>query len=369
MQFTVLQENLHKGLSIVGRAINQRSPLPVLSNILIKTDKGRIKVTASDLQITISSWIGAKVDEPGEITVPAKVLTDFTNQLSEEKIEMTLDGGTLKVNTEKANANLTTIPASEFPDLELSEEGNKITLKSEELVKAIQQVQFAAAADESRPVLTGIYLRAEGNTLIIACTDGYRMAEYRLKLGAEVNEPVKCVIPAKAFSDIVKSFAPKSDDIELIINSENNAVVVRVEDHEAQLRMIEGEYPDYEAVLPKEFNTEVRVSRSELLRAIRLANVFSKDIGNSVKIVASEEGIEAKSQPSESGSNVSKVNGEVEGEDIEITFNAKYLLDFLSNIDESELIFKALDPLKPGLFNIADNKNYFFLAMPMKANW
>jgi DNA polymerase-3 subunit beta len=369
MQFTVLQENFQKGLALVGRAVNTRSPLPVLANILIKTDKGRIKVTSSDLQITISSWIGAKVDQPGEITVPAKILIDFVNQLSDEKIELILDGSNLKVTTDKAKATLTTIPASEFPNLELPEDGDKLTIKSSELVKAISQVQFASAVDESRPVLTGIYLKAEGETLVIACTDGYRMAEYKLKLSVNVPTEVKCVIPAKAFSDIVKSFAPKSENIELIINTDKNAVVVRAEDSEAQLRMIEGQYPDYEAVLPKEFTSEVHVSKTELLNAIKLTSIFARDIGNSVKLSANENGIEAKSQPSETGSNLSKINGELEGDPIEITFNAKYLLDFLSNIDETEIIFKASDPLKPGLFNIKDQDNYFFLAMPMKANW
>lgn len=369
MQFTVLQQNFQKGLAIVSRAINNRSPLPVLSNILVKTEKGRIKITASDLQITISSWIGAKVDSDGEITVPAKILTDFVNQLSDEKIELLLDGGTLKVNTEKAKANLTTIPATDFPNLELPEAGNKFTLKSAELVKAISQVQFASAVDESRPVLTGIYLKAEKDILVIACTDGYRMAEYRLKLPETVSSAVSCVIPARAFADIVKSFAPKSESIEIVINNDKNAVVVRAEDSEAQLRMIEGKYPDYEAVLPKEFTTEIHVSKNELLNAIKLASIFARDIGNSVKISAVDNNIEAKSQPSEAGSNLSKINGELTGDNIEITFNAKYLLDFLGSIDETEIIFKASDPLKPGLFNIAGQDNYFFLAMPMKANW
>jgi DNA polymerase-3 subunit beta len=369
MQFTVLQENFQKGLSVVSRAVNQRSPLPVLSNLLIKTDKGRIKVTASDLQITISSWIGAKVDVPGEITVPAKILIDFVNQLSDEKIEMTLDGANLKVITEKAKANFATIPASEFPNLELPEDGNKLSVKSSEILKAIQQVQFASATDESRPVLTGIYLRAEKDVLVIACTDGYRMAEYKLKLAKEVESAVKCVIPARAFADIIKSFVTKSEEIEITINTEKNAVVVRAEDSEAQLRMIEGQYPDYESVLPKEFTTEIRVSKTEILNAIKLASVFAKDIGNSVKISASGESIEAKSQPSETGSDLSKINGELTGDNIEITFNAKYLLDFLNSIDESEIIFKASDSLKPGLFNIVGQDNYFFLAMPMKANW
>ncbi len=369
MQFTVLQENFQRGLAVVSRAVNSRSPLPVLSNLLIKTDKGRIKVTASDLQITISSWIGAKVDAPGEITVPAKILIDFVNQLSDEKIEITLDGANLKVTTEKAKANLMTIPATEFPNLELPEDGNKLSIKSSEILKAIQQVQFASATDESRPVLTGIYLKAEKDILVIACTDGYRMAEYKLKLSKKVDTPVKCVIPARAFSDIVKSFAPKSENIEITINSEKNAVVVRAEDSEAQLRMIEGQYPDYESVLPKEFTTEILVSRAELLNAIKLTSIFARDIGNSVKISANEDSIEARSQPSEAGSNLSKINGELTGDNIEITFNAKYLLDFLNNIDEAEIIFKASDSLKPGLFNIVGQDNYFFLAMPMKANW
>lgn len=369
MQFTVLQNNLHNGLNIVSRAVNPRAAMPILSNILLKADKGQLKLTASDLQITISAWVGAKVDSSGEITVPARLLIDFVNQLSDEKINMNLDGSSLLVNTEKADATFSCIPANEFPDLELSESGIKVTLKADVAAKAIQEVQFAAATDDSRPVLAGIYCRLNKDNLILACTDGYRMAEYKMDVSLDLKEEVKCIIPAKALSDIVKAFSAKAETIDLIINSESNIVTVKVEDMEAQLRMIDGEYPDYEAIIPDDFETEVRVARSELLNGIRLASVFAKDSGNSIKILAGEKGLEVKSQPSETGSNSTKLTGEIDGEDIEIAFNAKYLLDFLSNIEESEIIFKALDPLKPGLFKVSGQDNYFFLAMPMKANW
>lgn len=369
MNFTVLRDKFQKALQTVGRAVNSRSPLPVLSNVLIKTEKGRIKVTASDLQINISSWIGAKVDEDGEITVPAKVLTEFVNQVTGEKIEANLEGAVLKVQTEKAKASFSGIPATEFPQIDVYSDGVKLKMKSTYLIDAVSHIQFAAAVDESRPILTGIYFKLEQGELILAGTDGYRMAEYKMKVDADSKEDVTCVVPAKALSDIIKSFGASSEELEILINKERNVFVIKGEDLEAQLRMLDGEYPDYEAVVPTEFTGEIKIEKSELLSGIKLASIFTREAGNSVKIVANSDGVETKSQPTEAGSNMTKLNAEYEGEDIEITFNAKYLLDFLTNIEDSELTFKLSGPLKPGLFKIADKENYFFLAMPMKASW
>lgn len=369
MNFTVLRDKFQKALHTVGRAVNTRSPLPVLSNVLIKTEKGRIKVTASDLQINISSWIGAKVDEEGEITIPAKVLTEFVNQLTDEKLDASLEGSILKVKTDKAKASFSGIPATEFPQIDVYTDGVSVRIKSTYLIDAVSHIQFATAVDESRPILTGIYFRLENEELVLAGTDGYRMAEYRMKVDTDAKEIIQCVVPAKALTDIIKSFGAVSEEIEILINKERNVFIVKGEDLEAQLRMLDGEYPDYQAVIPAEFTGEIKVQKSELLSGIKLASIFTRESGNSVKIVANGDGVETKSQPTEAGSNVTKLNAEYEGDDIEITFNAKYLIDFLSNIEDSEITFKVSGPLKPGLFKIADKDNYFFLAMPMKANW
>lgn len=388
MKFTVIRENLSNALNVVSKAVNQRSPLPILSNILIKTEKGMVQLFASDLQMSISARVGAKIDEPGEITVPAKILIEFVNQVNSDKIDFSLSGSVLKLSTDKVNAKLTGIPASEFPVMDRPDKGYEVTLPSELFSKAIQKIQYVVAVDEGRPVLTGIYFKITKNELVIAGTDGYRMAEYSMglqssPLGIKEDEVVSCVVPAKAFSENIKAFAGKSSDITFTIFSENNVVTLKADDYEAQIRLIDGEYPDYISVVPSDFTTTVTIDSNEFSNGIKLASIFARDIGNMIKLVIKDGAIESISQPSESGSNVTKMSADLEGEDISIAFNAKYLLDFVSNQNSSgEIIFKTSDPLKPVLFSINGEENYFVdgkkvpgfkryfhLIMPMKSSW
>ncbi|PIR42778.1 DNA polymerase III subunit beta [candidate division WWE3 bacterium CG_4_9_14_0_2_um_filter_35_11] len=388
MKFTVIRENLSNALNVVSKAVNQRSPLPILSNILIKTEKGMIQLFASDLQMSISASVGAKIDEPGEITVPAKIFIEFVNQVNSDKIDFSLSGAVLKLSTDKVNATLSGIPASEFPVMDRPKKGYEVTLPSDLFSKAIQKVQYVVAIDEGRPVLTGIYFKITKNELVIAGTDGYRMAEYSFGLqnapfGIKEDEVVSCVVPAKAFSENIKAFAGKSNDMTFAIYPENNVVTLKVDDYVAQIRMIDGEYPDYLSVVPSEFSTSIVIDSSEFSNGIKLASIFARDIGNMIKLVIKDGVIESISQPSESGSNITKMSADVEGEDIAIAFNAKYLLDFVSNQSSSgDIIFKTSDPLKPVLFSVNTEENYFaegkkingfkryfHLIMPMKSSW
>lgn len=388
MRFTVIRENLSNALNVVSKAVNQRSPLPILSNILIKTEKGMIQLFASDLQMSISANVGAKIDEPGEITVPAKILIEFVNQVNSDKIDFSLNGAILKLSTDKANATLAGIPASEFPIMDNPSQGYEVTLPSDIFLKAIQKVQYVVAIDEGRPVLTGIYCKITKNELVIAGTDGYRMAEYSFGLqnsllGIKEDEIVSCVVPAKALFENIKAFAGKSNEITFAIYPENNVVTLKVDDYIAQIRMIDGEYPDYLSVVPSDFSTTVVIDSSEFSNGIKLASIFARDVGNMIKLVISDGFIESISQPSEAGSNITKMSAEVEGDDISIAFNAKYLLDFVnSQTLSSDIIFKSSDPLKPVLFSIEGEENYFFegkkvsgfkkyfhLIMPMKSSW
>jgi len=370
MKFTVIRSNFLKGLSIVSKAVNSRSALPILSNVLIRTEKGGIKLIASDLQITISVWIGAKIDKDGEAAVPAKVLMEYVNQVSGDKLDGETEGASLHLRSDKSKATFAGINSADFPDVEISDSSNALQLEldSAEFDKAIRLVGFSTAVDEGRPVLTGIYFKVSENTLTLAGTDGFRMAEYKMKLDKEYDE-VKCIVPAKSLLETVKSFSVTSDKIQLSIDSEHNVVGIKASDMQASLRMIEGEYPAYSAVVPSEFTTIMSISAIEFSAGVKLANVFARDTGNMFKISLEGNNIKIYSQPSEAGNNSSELKGEVEGADIEIAFNAKYLLDFFTNVSANEIRFYSTESLKPGLFRVDELENYFYLVMPMKANW
>src|SRR3990167_1457592 len=208
MKFTVIRSNFLKGLSIVSKAVNSRSALPILSHVLIRTEKGGIKLIASDLQITISVWIGAKIDKDGEAAVPAKVLMEYVNQVSTDKLDGEMEGASLHLKSDKSKATFAGTNSSDFPDVEISDssDGVKLDLHSAEFDKAIHLVGFATAVDEGRPVLTGIYFEVIEDTLTLAGTDGFRMAEYKMKLNKKYKE-VKCIVPAKSLLETVKSFS------------------------------------------------------------------------------------------------------------------------------------------------------------------
>lgn len=369
MNFIILRENANKALAIVQKAVNARSPLPILGNVLISAEKGRITFTTSNLNMTISVAVGGKVDVEGAITVPAKLFFDFVSQLTDEKFEATLDGTTVRVASQKVKAEFHGVPASEFPKLEPLEKPFSVTLPSAVLSEALQKIQYVVASDESRPVLTGVYMKLAKNVLTLAGTDGFRMAECTLKLPVTVEKEMKCVIPAKALADIVKSFSVESETLDVAIDETRNSVVVKTDDMEAFIRMIEGQYPDYAAIVPADHASEITVEKDEFSSAVKLANVFAKDLGNMVKIVAKSDGVTVLSQPTESGSNAITMNAKLDGDELEIAFNARYLLEFLQNTENATIHFQATESTKPGMFRIKGKDNYFYLVMPMKANW
>lgn len=369
MKFTVKQQNLSKSLSILNKAVNQRTSLPLLSNVLIKTEKGRLKLMSSDLLTTISVWIGAKIDEQGEYTIPAKVLTEFVTQIKDDTIDFSLEGSSFKAVTSKAKSNFSGMPASDFPTIEADDSSKSITVKSSKFLDALSKVAFAIATDESRPVLTGIYVRIVEGRLILAGTDGFRMAEHKLDVENLDSAEFSCIVPGKYFYEIAKSFCANSEDLKISLNETRNVLLISVEDMQAQIRLIEGNYPDYEAIIPDEFTTDVILPSSELSGALKLASVFAKEGGNMVKLSILGSDVEIISQPTESGSNTTNLSAEAKGEDVQIAFNAKYLLDFTNNIGDEEVCIKILESLKPGMFRITSNPDYFYIVMPMRANW
>jgi DNA polymerase III subunit beta len=283
MKISLLKENFYKGVAIASKAVSNKASIPSLSNILIKTEDNQLKLTASDLFVTISVWISAKVEESGATTVPAKLLNSFLSQITEEKIDCHLDADNFNVKTGKVNSTFSTISAEQFPAIEGFDTEEVISIKSEDLLRAMQSLQFVPASTESRPVLTGILFNMSGKVLTLAVTDGFRMAEYKINLEKSVSKEYSFILPARSTIEIIKSFGAESEIIDMSPISSKNAVAFKVEHMEAQLRLIEGEFPNYKAILPSEFATKVIVAKEEIFNAIKLASIFAKDYDNMVK--------------------------------------------------------------------------------------
>ena len=363
MRVSCLQENLSRGLNIVGRAVSPRSTLPVLGNILLATDEGRLKLAATNLEIGISCWIGAKVEDDGAVTVPSRLLGEFVNQLPAERIDMDLSVRTLMLNLKCAryDTNIKGIDASEFPIIPTSDGADAIRIEAETLRKMINQVVFAAATDESRPTLTGVNARFNGNRLTLAATDGFRLAVRGTELATTVPEKTEVIIPARALSELSRiiGLLPKAEGeaqmVEITIASARNQILFHLPDVDMVSQLIDANFPNYEAIIPKSFATRTIIDTQATLRALRVANLFARDSSNIVRfqMTPGHDGAPASltmtATSAESGDNLANLDAIIEGPESEIAFNGRYMLDVLNVIGEPQIALETTRASAPGV--------------------
>jgi DNA polymerase-3 subunit beta len=377
MNISCLQENLSKGLSIVGRAVAARSTLPQTSHILIATDNGRLKLAATNLEIAITSWIGAKVEEEGAITVPARLLGDFVNSLPNDRIEMSLAprARQLRIVCARNEATVAGMDASDFPPIPAIREGISLTLDPLSLRTGINQVEFAAAGDDTRPVLTGIHLLREGRNLTLAAADGFRLAVHTLSLEQEASERSEVIIPARAMREVNRLLADEEEPIEMTINSSRSQVLFRLKNVELVAQLIQGTFPNYSQLIPKEHTCRAVVDVAEFLRETRIAAIFARDGSGIIRIqVTPGEDLSPgkliiSARAEELGDNRGEIDASVEGEAAKIAFNSRYLQDVLQVLDCSQVALETSGPSSPGVLQPVGQDNYVHVVMPMFVQW
>jgi len=372
MKVSCLQENLAKGLSIVGRAVATRSTLPVLSNVLLATDQSRLKLSATNLEMGVNCWIGAKVEEEGTTTIPARLLSDFVNSLPPEPITMELNvrSQTLTLRCTRYEANIKGIDAQEFPLILTLSENNTINLDVATLRHMIELVAFSAATDESRPVLTGVLANLSESTLTMAAADGFRLSVARASLDQGMPQPITVIIPARALQELARISAEEQEPIQMTISPNRNQVFFHMTDIDVVSQLVEGTFPDYEAIIPKASNTRTVVNTAEFLKAVQIASFFSRD-SNIVKLLIeapNESGggqVTISGTSAELGDNVSQLDAEVEGESTKIAFNAKYLVDVLGVIDAAQVSLETTGSSSPGVIKPVGAQDFVHVIMPM----
>ncbi len=373
MHVSCLQENLAKGLAIVGRAVASRSTLPVLGNILIQTDGARLKLAATNLELGISCWIGAKVEEEGAITVPARLLMDFVNSLPPDRIDMELvtRTQTLHLKCFRYEANIKGIDASEFPIIPTAQADGDISLDQETLRQMISQVTFAAATDESRPILTGVLVKIEGNQLTLAAADGFRLSVRTAELEKPVPAPINVIIPARALNELARVSADEENPIQVHITEQRNQVLFHLSSVDLVSQLIEGNFPDYKAIIPKSSATRTTVDTKAFLNAAKITSLFARDAANVARVQA-QPGSElspgvmmVRATSAEMGDNVAQLDATVEGQPIEIAFNVKYLVEVLSVMDTPEITAETTSASSPGVFKPVGRSDYIHVVMPM----
>ena len=379
MRVSVLQENLAKGLSIVGRAVASRSTLPVLNNILLETDNSQLRLSAMDMEIAVNCWVGAMIEDEGQITVPARLLSDFVNSLPNDRIDMELQTRTQTLHLHCAHyeANIKGIDASEFPIIPSYQgdlETPSVEVEPEKLRHMIDQVAFAASRDDSRPTFTGVFTRLEGDKLTMVATDGFRLAVRSTMLEEPSAASVGVIIPARALRELSRIISAvdlgQEDGVEIIFTEARNQVMFHLPGVDLVSQLIEANFPDYKKIIPNSYNTRAVLDTGELLNAMKVANLFAKDAAGSVKVTMTpgEPGkviLDATSP--ELGNNVSEIDAMIEGEAMTATFNARYMIDVLSVIDTPQVAFEIISATRPGVFRPvgAGEEEYVHVIMPM----
>lgn len=366
MKATLLRTNLNQGLSTVGRVAATRGQLPVLANVLVEARKQGVVLSATNLEIGLRMQVGGKVIEEGAITIPAKNLGEFVNATDAESVELIVEGDKLKIKAGKSGAVFTGIPASEFPSFAKVSDGQKLKIKKETVREIAREIAFAAAADESRPVLTGVRFQVVNDNLIVVATDGFRLSRKTIQ-DARFKIADAIILPARTIQELARVVGESNEgEVEMSAIAENNQVIFSCDGVEIVSRVLEGNFPDVEKIIPSQFKTEIVIDRGELERSLRQAGIFARENSNIVKFVVNGSRFIVKAQAPQLGENESEIETEKEGEDGEIAFNYRFVLDFLTSIAGERIVLKINDSLSPGVWMEEKNKKLIHLIMPVR---
>lgn len=363
MRLQVTQENLNKALGTVARVANARGTLPVLANVLIKTVNNRLSISATNLDIAITHYIGAKVSEDGSITVPARLMQDFVNSLPSDVIDLALDEFRLHISTKQYQSVINGVSSEEFPVMPAIEGGLNWTIPASVLKKSLQQVIMAASNDEARPVLTGVLLHVKDGKLFMAATDSYRLAEKQL---GDHAESLELLVPVTAMQDVLRIVSDFEGDVAM--TSDEQQILFHVGDVELTARLIDGKYPDYQKLIPSDFAVMATLKRADLLNITKVSSLFARESAGSITIHVDEatQNVSIRSVASQLGENTATADAKVTGVG-DITLNSRYLLDALHALNGDEVVFAFNGKLEPTVIRDPGVTDYTHIIMPLKS--
>lgn len=374
MKISLIQENLAKALLYINKAVSSRPNIPILANVLLETEKGKLKLSATNLDIGISTWIGATVAEEGKITVSAKMLSDFVNSLKSGKIELLQHNQTLVVKSVDNIAEFYIIPAEDFPRVPQVEGDPLLEIDSTTLSETFTKTAFAASNDESRPVLTGLLFKGSKKRLTIVGVDGFRLSKKEIMLEEDLgSKEFEEIVPARAVSEVeslIKDMTGKNDKVQVYLLGNKNQMLFKIGDVELSTRLIEGKFPEYDNILPKDYKFECKVEKAGLNDMLKVVSIFARNVvGNKTKfkIDGSESKLKLSTSVVDIGNNESEIAvKELDGEDFETAFNVKFLQDMVNTMTSEIITFQTNGPTAPGVFLDPKDKNFIHVVMPMR---
>jgi DNA polymerase-3 subunit beta len=373
MKVSVTQQNLAHGLNIVSRAVAARTTLPVLSNILLATDEGRLRLSATNLELGITCWIGAKVEEEGSFTVPARTFIDLVNTLPNESLNLELNPRTqsMEVHSTASTAEVKGIDAQEFPPMPVPDVDNSVQLNVADFKEMIQQVVFAASGDEARPVLMGAQINLADNELMMAAADGFRISVKRAPLSTPVASPVSIIVPARALSELARVAVDGEQSITMSVPAGRGQVVFTLKDVEVASQLIEGKFPDCNQIIPKTYKTRTILSTQAFLSACKRAEVFAREGSNVVRMNLKPAGesmgsvVEISAMTEETGKSEEGIEATIEGANLLIAFNVRFLREVLEAIRTPNVALETTAPNTPGVVKPVSDDSFVHVIMPM----
>ena len=377
MRLSCQQEQLHRGLSAVARAIPARTTLPITQHILFDASGDNVLLSATDAEtIAITYSIPAEIDEPGSITMPSRLVSDFVATLPSETILLSLAGRAKQVSLSCARntASIGGLDPEDFPPIPPVDNAASLTLDSDRLRKAINQTVFAAATDDSRPVLTGVNIEISSDEICFAAADGFRLSVHTMDIQQDV-ESRSVIIPARALGELSRLLTETSGDVVMTFNSSGTQVQFDLGHAKLVAQLIQGSFPNYNQLIPSDSATHTEFSVSELIRETRIASIFARDGSGIVRLVGSPgEGnapgrLEITARADEVGDNEGEIDAIVEGEPTQIAFNGRYLLDALQVMDTDRAVIDTSSPSSPGIIRPVADESFVHVVLPLFVQW
>ncbi|MEK9143340.1 MAG: DNA polymerase III subunit beta [Patescibacteria group bacterium] len=366
MKTSILQENLHKGASRASRIVSTKPQVPVLSNLLLLATEGGFQIVSSSLETTEKTTMSAKVDKVGGVCVPARVFTELISSLPQDTVFLEEKGGSLSVSCGSVKATVAGIDKREFPPVLVISGKPTTTVEREVLAKALSLVLFAAATDEGRPLLTGVKLTQKKEKTILAATDGYRLSVYNLSLG--FADKTEAVIPARALVELVRVCQEEKETKEIeFFPVVDGQLSIRIGETEIITRQVEGQYPNYEKIVPAGHTTSATLDTQELLRAVRSASIFARDSANVVRFHVNKKTVTVSANTPQVGEGAVEIDAKIVGEEGgDIAFNSRFLVDLLSVFPGEEVVLEMTGSLNPGVFRSPTDPAFLHIIMPVR---
>jgi len=364
MKLQVTQENLHKALSNVARvAVSSKNPLPILNNVLLRTLDNRLTISATNLEIAITEKIGAKVVNEGAVTIPARLLQEYVASLPSGTIDLQVKDNKLSISTDGYKSTINGIASDDYPIIPTIEDKNGWRISTKDFKKGLQQVIFAAATDDTRPILTGVYLHTYEGQLYAVATDSYRLAEKKL---CKISADVSLLVPSSSLNDLLRIINDRESEV--LVCSDGQQALFIIDDIELVTRLIDGNYPVYRKLIPNDFHTTADIDRSEFINATKVAGLFARETAGSIILKFSEDNkeLDIQSVASQIGENSSKIQSRISGSG-DVSLNSRYLIDALNAFHGQSITFSCNGKVDPCVLTSADDTDYVHVVMPLKS--